>query len=382
MKKICVITSTRADYGILKPLIHKLFTDGFFQLELVVTGSHLSEKFGNTIKEIEADGFPIAQKINIIVDGDNPYDISKTMANALDGFGKYFSTCNADMVIVLGDRFEIFAICAAAVNQQIPIAHLHGGETTVGAVDECFRHSITKMSYLHFTSCAAHQKRVIQLGEDPSRVFDVGALGVENIKTLRFISKKALSDFTHMDLNHPFALVTFHPVTLEKSTAKAQFAQLLSALDNHTELNYIFTKSNADTDGMVINTMIDDYSKTHKNTIAFTSMGALRYLSAMSYATMVIGNSSSGIIEAPSFLIPTINIGDRQLGRLQADSIVNCNPNAKAIDDAITKAKTMDCKNTVNPFGDGNTSSKIIDILKDFFNNNKINLKKEFYDIP
>lgn len=384
MTKICILTATRAEYGLLKPIICKLREVREFDVRVVVTGAHLSPEFGLTYKEIEKDGIKIDEKIEILLSADTPSSISKSMGLAMIGFADYFSKLNPDMLIVLGDRYETLAVCCTAMNQRIPIAHLHGGETTEGAIDESIRHAITKLSYLHFTSTEEYRCRVIQLGESPNRVFNVGAIGIENIFKEKLMSKADLETSIDFQLDKQYAMVTFHPVTLENCNSAEQFGALLDACKNHKNMKFIFTKANADADGRVINRLIDKFASENDNVVAFSSLGMVRYLSAVKYSSMVIGNSSSGLLEAPSFGIPTINIGDRQKGRLQADSVINCQPVKEEIDKAIEIALTEEfkskAKNTINPYGDGNTSQKIIDAIKDYLLNDKINLKKKFYD--
>ncbi|MBU3090463.1 UDP-N-acetylglucosamine 2-epimerase (hydrolyzing), partial [Clostridium gasigenes] len=327
VKKICIVTGTRAEYGLLRPLIDKVNEDNDLELQLIATGMHLSPEFGMTYTNIIDDGHKINEKIEILLSSDTSVGISKSMGLATISFAEAFERLKPDIIVVLGDRYEIFSVCSAAVTAKIPIAHLHGGETTEGAFDEVFRHCITKMSYLHFTSTEEYRKRVIQLGENPNRVFNVGAIGVENIVSLDLLEKREIEKSIGFTLDKPFGLVTFHPVTLENNTSEYQFRELLKALDEMDGMKFIITKANSDSDGRVINKMIDEYEKDNKDKIiAFTSMGYLRYLSAMKYCNSVIGNSSSGIIEAPSFNKPTINIGDRQKGRMQAESVINCNP--------------------------------------------------------
>lgn len=386
MKKIIgVLTATRAEYGLLKPIIIKLLKCDEFDVRIIVTGMHLSPKYGLTYKEIEDDGFIIDKKIDILEESNTEASISKSMGTALIKFSDYFQALKPNLLIVLGDRYETLAVCCAAMNARIPIAHLYGGETTEGAVDEAIRHAITKMSYLHFTSTSEYRKRVIQLGESPDRVYLVGALGIENILKTKLLSKEELEKSIQFKLNKPYAVVTFHPVTLENNTVKEQFHNLLCALDEHHELKYILTKANADANGEVINSMIDQYASEHNNVIAYPSLGMLRYLSALKYCKMVIGNSSSGIIEAPSFGIPTVNIGDRQKGRIQSDSVINCTASIKAIYDAINLALSDDfsqkARKTVNPYGDGHTSVRIVNVIKEYVLEDKIDLKKRFYDI-
>lgn len=385
MKKICVVTATRAEYGLLKNIIVKLKKVKDFQVNIVATGMHLSPEFGFTYKEIEKDGFDIDEKIEILLSSDTPVSISKSMGLAVISFAEYFARSKPDMIIVLGDRYEMLSVCCAAMNERIPIAHLYGGETTEGAIDECIRHSISKMSYLHFTATEEYRKRVIQLGEAPERVFNVGAMGVENILNTKLLRKNQLEDSINFKLDKEYSVVTFHSVTLEKNTVKEQFENILKICDKYKEMKYIFTKSNCDEGGRIINKMIDEYVSRHDNIIAFESLGMIRYLSAVKYSSMVIGNSSSGIVEAPVFKVPTINIGDRQKGRLQADTIINCKPDFDDICLGIEKARSLEfkrkIKNSKNLFGDGNTSEKIVQAIIKFLSKEKIDLKKKFYDL-
>ncbi|WP_417090157.1 UDP-N-acetylglucosamine 2-epimerase [Eubacterium maltosivorans] len=385
MKKIGIVTATRAEYGLLSPIIKKLNQTPGFDVRVIATGAHLSPEFGLTYREIEKDKIEIDQKIEILMSSDTPVAISKSMGLAMISFAEYFDRTKPDMLIVLGDRYETLAVCCAAMNAQIPIAHLYGGETTEGAIDESIRHAITKMSYLHFTSTEEYRRRVIQLGEVPERVFKVGAMGVENILSMELLSKEELEKSIAFKLDKPYAVITFHPVTLEKNRVEQQFDALLSACDAHPEMRFIFTKANSDAHGRIINQMIDDYACGNENAIAFESLGMLRYLSALKYAQMVIGNSSSGLIEVPSFHIPTINIGDRQKGRIQGKTVINCAPEKDAILKAVEQANAPDFRlsiqDAVNPYGDGQTSDKIIEVITDFLMNDRIDLKKQFYDI-
>jgi len=384
-KKLCVVTATRAEYGLLKPVIRGLYDVDDFDVRLAVTGAHLSADFGSTYHEIEEDGFPIDTKIDILNDGDQPSDISKAMASALSGFADYFASSQPDLLILLGDRYETIAIALAAMNQRIPIAHLYGGETTEGAMDENIRHAITKLSYLHFTSTEEYRRRVIQLGEQPDRVYTVGALGIENILHEKLLSRSELAQEIGLDLDKPYAMVTFHPVTLEHASAKDQLEEILKAIDHHPEIQFVFSKANADLDGRIINARLDEYALHHKNVAVFASLGTIRYLSALRYCAFVLGNSSSGLIEAPSFKIPVINVGDRQKGRLQANSVINCTPDEKSIRSAIKQALDPAfiamAKETVNPYGDGHTSKQIIEVIQMYLTEGKIDLKKRFYDI-
>jgi len=387
MKKICVVTATRAEYGLLKPVIKRISDDENLKLQLIVTGMHLSPEFGLTYNEIKNDGFEITENIEILLSSDTAVGISKSIGLAVISFAEMFERQKPHMVIILGDRYEMLAVATAAAIANIPIAHLYGGETTQGAVDEAIRHSISKMSYLHFTSTNQYRKRVIQLGEAPERVFFSGALSVEIIHNLNLLSRKDLEEQINMKLDKNFALLTFHPITLEDSTAEQQFKEILKALDRFPQLKIIFTKANADTDGRIINKMIDEYAEKNSNRCKqFVSMGQLRYLSAMKYCSFVIGNSSSGILEAPIFNKPTINIGDRQKGRIQTKSIVNCRSVNSEIEEAISVVMSKEFNEKiqaqqVNLYGNGNTSEYIVNTIKEFLFKDKINLKKKFYDL-
>lgn len=384
MKNICIITGTRAEYGLLKPIISKVENDIDLNLQLIATGMHLSSEFGMTFKQIESDGYNITEKIEILLSSDTNVGISKSMGLAMISFSELYERIKPDIVIVLGDRYEIFAAVSAAYISKIPVVHIHGGETTEGAFDESLRHCITKMSYLHFTSTEAYRNRVIQLGEHPDRVFDVGAIGIENIKNLNLLSKKELEMQLKLNLDNKYVMVIFHPVTLEDSTAKEQFEEIIDALEM-TDLNVILIKGNSDTGGRVINKMIDEITNKYpKKYTSFTSLNILQYLSLMKHCEALVGNSSSGILEAPSFRIPTINIGDRQKGRIQSKSIINSEPKAEniytSLKESMSESFKNEISNMVNPYGDGNVSDKIIDKIKIALNNN-IDLKKKFYDL-
>ena len=383
MKKICVVTGTRAEYGLLYWFLKEIESDKELQLQVIVTGMHLSPEFGLTYKEIEKE-FKINKKIEMLLSSDTSVGISKSMGLAQISFAESYDELKPDIVIVLGDRYEIFSATSAAMIARIPIAHIHGGEKTEGAFDESIRHSITKMSHLHFTATEEYKNRVIQLGEHPSRVFNVGGMGIENIKRLKLLSKDEFEKSIEFKLNIKNILVTFHPVTLENSTAKEQFQQLLDAIDELEDTNIIFTKANSDTDGRVINQMIDEYiTKNFQKSVQFTSLGQLRYLSALQYVDAVVGNSSSGLAEAPSFKIGTINIGDRQKGRIKASSVIDCEPNKDSILKSFEKLYSKEfqetLKTTINPYGDGYASKKIVEILKNVDLKNI--LKKSFYDL-
>ena len=383
MKKICVVTGTRAEYGLLYWLLKEIEADKELELQVIVTGMHLSPEFGLTYKEIEKE-FKINKKIEMLLSSDTSVGISKSMGLAQISFAESYDELKPDIVIVLGDRYEIFSATSAAMIARIPIAHIHGGEKTEGAFDESIRHSITKMSHLHFTATEEYKNRVIQLGEDPSRVFNVGGMGIENIKRLELLNKKEFEKSIEFKLNIKNILVTFHPVTLENSTAQEQFKELLDAIDKLEDTNIIFTKANSDTDGRVINQMIDEYvTKNSHKSIVFTSLGQLRYLSALQYVDAVVGNSSSGLAEAPSFRIGTINIGDRQKGRIKASSVIDCEPNKDSILKSFEKLYSKEfqetLKTTINPYGNGCASKKIVEILKNVDLENI--LKKSFYDL-
>lgn len=383
MKKICVVTGTRAEYGLLYWLLKEIEADKELQLQVIVTGMHLSPEFGLTYKEIEKE-FSVNKKIEMLLSSDTSIGISKSMGLAQISFSEAYEELQPDIVVVLGDRYEIFSATSAAMIARIPIAHLHGGEKTEGAFDESIRHSITKMSHLHFTATEEYKNRVIQLGEHPSRVFNVGGMGIENIKRLKLLNKDEFEKSIDFKLKYKNILVTFHPVTLENSTAQEQFKELLDAIDELEDTNIIFTKANSDTDGRVINQMIDEYvTKNSHKSIGFTSLGQLRYLSALQYIDAVVGNSSSGLAEAPSFRIGTINIGDRQKGRIKASSVIDCEPNKDSILKTFEKLYSKEFQEKLkivqNPYGDGCASKKIVEILKSVDLKNI--LKKSFYDL-
>ena len=381
--KICVVTGTRAEYGLLYWVMKEIQADNNLQLQIIVTGMHLSPEFGLTYKEIEKE-FEIDKKIEMLLSSDTAIGISKSMGLAQISFAESYNDLKPDLIVVLGDRYEIFSAVSAAMISKIPIAHLHGGETTQGAFDEAIRHSITKMSHLHFTATQEYKNRVIQLGENPNRVFNVGGLGIENIKRLKLLSREEFEKSINFRLNKKNILVTFHPVTLENSTAKEQFQELLDAMDELRDTNIIFTKANSDTDGRVINQMIDEYVVINSyKSVGFTSLGQLRYLSSLQYIDVMVGNSSSGLAEAPSFKIGTINIGDRQKGRIKADSVIDCEPYKisilKACKILYSKKFQKNLENTINPYGDGCVSKEIVEIIKK--SDLREILKKSFYDM-
>ncbi len=385
MKKICIVTGTRAEYGLLKPVIDKVNRSDTMELQLVVTGMHLSPEFGLTYREIEEDGYPISEKIEMLLSSDTSAGVTKSMGVALLGFADYFEGKRPDILVILGDRYEALAAATAAMMARIPIAHIHGGETTQGAVDEAIRHSITKMSHLHFTATEEYRNRVIQLGEQPQNVYHVGALGVENVKAVSLLDREALEDSIKFTFHSPTVMVTYHPVTLENKTAGEQFGSLLAVIERHKEMQVIFTKANADPDGRVINQMIDDYvKKNHSRCAAFTSLGQLRYLSTLQFCDAVAGNSSSGIIEVPSFGIPTVDIGDRQRGRVRAESVIHCRNEETDIERALAQALSPEFKRTLhsvnNPYEGNHTSQRIIKVIEEALERG-IDLKKTFYDL-
>jgi len=381
--KVCVITGTRAEYGLLYWLLKEIESDKDFELQLIVTGMHLSKEFGSTYKEIEKD-FKIKKKIAIQVSSDADIEISKSMGLAQISFAETFEEIKPDVVVILGDRYEIFSAATASMMARIPIAHIHGGESTEGVIDEAIRHSLSKMSHLHFTATEEYKNRVIQLGEHPNRVFNIGGMGIENINRLKLLSKDEFEKAINFKLNKKNLLITFHPVTLEKKTSQVHFQELLDAIDELEDTNYIFTKANSDSDGKIINKMIDKYvSKNMHRSVAFSSLGQLRYLSSMCHVDAIIGNSSSGITEAPSFKIGTINIGERQKGRIKASSVIDCSPHQESIKNALeylysNKFQTL-LKKTENPYGKGNSSKKVVKVLKTKLDENL--LKKSFYNL-
>lgn len=387
MKRICVVTGTRAEYGLLKPVMKKIQGDEQLRLQVVATGSHLSPEFGLTYQEIEKDGFFIDEKVEILMSSDSPVGITKTMGLAMISFGEVLQRLSPDMLVLLGDRYEMHAIASAAYVSNIPIAHISGGEITEGVLDDVFRHCITKMSHLHFVANEEYRKRVIQLGEDPKRVFNVGDPGVENIMSLSLLTKEEIAKISGVDFNQQVALLTYHPETLDLENIKGHFENILEAVNSIPHLKIIFTKANADTGGRIINRMIDDYvAKNPNKAVAFTSMGQLNYLSAMKHCSFVIGNSSSGIVEAPVFQKASINIGDRQKGRMKASSVVDCRAEKdeiiRSIYTVMSDAFDGILKNSVNPYGDGrNVSKKIVETMKVFLMNHEIYPIKSFYDL-
>jgi GDP/UDP-N,N'-diacetylbacillosamine 2-epimerase (hydrolysing) len=383
-RKICVVTGTRAEFGLLRWLMQELTESESLELQVIATGTHLSPEFGYTYREIEEAGFTIDAKVEMLVSADTASAVTKSMGLGMIGYSDAYARLSPDIIVLLGDRFEIFAAAAAALIAGIPIAHVHGGETTEGAFDEAIRHSITKMSHLHFVAAKDYQLRVIQLGEQPARVFLVGGLGIDAIKRITLLEREALETSLDFKLGRKNLLITFHPVTLEGSSSQQQMAELLMALDELTDTNLIFTMPNADTGGRELADMVDAFVATHGNARAYVSLGQLRYLSCMKYVDGVVGNSSSGLAEAPSMGVGTINIGDRQKGRLSASSVIDCAPDACSIRKALAKLYAPVFRSTlsqaVNPYGTGGASKKIVSVLSS--HPIETLLKKSFYDMP
>jgi GDP/UDP-N,N'-diacetylbacillosamine 2-epimerase (hydrolysing) len=353
-------------------------------LQVVATGMHLSPEFGLTYRDIEADGFRIDRKVEMLTSSDTSVGIAKSMGLGLIGFADALSDLKPDLIVVLGDRFEIFSAVAAALVARIPVAHLHGGETTEGAFDEALRHSITKMSHLHFVAAAEYRQRVIQLGEQPECVFLVGGLGVDNIRRLKLLNRAELEVSLDFKLGQRNLLITFHPVTLESTTAASQMTELLSVLTELQDTQLIFTLPNADTESRALIRMVEQFVAQHRNACVYTSLGQLRYLSCIAHVDGVVGNSSSGMAEVPSFRKGTINIGDRQRGRLQAASVINCEPSRQSIATAIERLYDADfqasLKSVRNPYGEGGASERVVEILKNYSIDDVV--KKVFYDLP
>jgi GDP/UDP-N,N'-diacetylbacillosamine 2-epimerase (hydrolysing) len=382
-RKICVVTGTRAEFGLLRWVMQAVLDTPGLELQVIATGMHLSPEFGLTYREIEQSGFSIDAKVEMLLSADTATGVTKSMGLGLIGFADAYAGLKPDLIVVLGDRFEIFAAAAAALIAGIPLAHLHGGESTEAAFDEAIRHSITKMSHLHFVAAEDYRRRVIQLGEQPDRVFQVGGLGIDAIKRIALMDREALEASIDFKLGRKNLLVTFHPVTLESQSSAQQMGELLAALGQLEDTHLIFTMPNADTGSRELAGMVDAFVVTHPNARAYSSLGQLRYLSCMKLVDGVVGNSSSGLAEAPSMAVGTINIGDRQRGRLQATSVIDCVPEQKAILDAIGKLYSADFRQalptTVNPYGNGGASEKIVRVLKDYPLEGI--LKKSFYDL-
>lgn len=364
-RKICVVTGSRAEYGLLYWVMKGIQEDPDLELQIIATGMHLSPEFGLTYKVIEEDGFNINAKVEMLLSSDSAVGVTKSIGLGVIGFADALDRLKPDILVLLGDRFEILAAAQAALVARIPIAHIAGGDTTKGAFDEAIRHTITKMSHLHFVTNEDAVLRVRQLGENPEHIHLVGNPGLDHIKRLRLLDRSELEKELDFVFKKQNLLVTFHPATLDAQPSDVQFGELLQALDTlGPEMGIVFTKPNADNDGRVMIGMIEEFVATHPHARAYTSLGQLRYLSVMSQVNAVVGNSSSGLYEAPSFKVPTVNIGARQQGRLQAASVINCDPEAAAIGRTILEVLHKDCSATINPYGDGNSAARIVAILR------------------
>lgn len=380
VKKIAVVTGSRAEYGLLYWVMKEIQCDSALQLQIIVTGMHLSPEFGLTWRNIEQDGFRIDAKVEMLLSSDTAVGVGKSVGLGVMGFAETLDRLRPDLIVLLGDRFEILAVAQAALVAKIPLAHIAGGDTTEGAYDESIRHAITKLSHLHFVTNSDAARRVRQMGEDPSHVYNVGSPGIDAIKRMQLLDRPILASELGFEFRAKNLLVTFHPVTLEKCSAGEQFMELLVALDQlGSEVGIVLTKPNADNEGREIIRLIDRYVSMHPNARSFTSLGQLRYLSVMAQVDAVVGNSSSGLYEAPSMKRPTVNIGDRQKGRLQAASVLNCEADATAIERTIRHALTMDCSGTINPYGDGESAVRIKQILASINTPSDL-LRKKFFD--
>ena len=381
-KKVTVFTGTRAEYGLLYWLLKDIQSDSELSLQLLVSGMHLSPEFGETYRQIEKDGFKIDEKIEILLSSDSAVGTAKSMGLGVLGFADALSRLSPDVLVILGDRFEALAAAQTAMILRIPVVHLHGGEITEGAYDDAIRHAITKLSYLHATSTEEYRQRVIQLGEAPDRVFNVGAIGLDHFNRGTFMSVDELSTSLNFPLNQPYVVVTYHPVTLADEEPTASFTALLEALDQHPDVQIILTYPNADDGGRRIIPLLEAYaSRQPQRVLAIPSLGQVRYLSAIKHAAAVVGNSSSGIIEVPSLDVPTVNIGMRQKGRLAATSVLHCDATASAIkaalDVALKRSYKAKDEQVYNPYGQGNASQQVISMLK----NLKFTSVKSFYDV-
>lgn len=383
MKKICVITGTRAEYGLLSKLMKRIDDCPDMQLQIIATNMHLSPEFGLTYREIEADGFNIDKKVEMLLSSDTRNATTKSLGLGIIGFADAFEDLAPDMVVILGDRYEMLGAASAALLYGIPIAHISGGDVTEGAYDDAIRHSISKMSHLHFTSAEEYRQRVIQLGEQPDRVFNFGAIGLDNMRQIQFLDRQSLEQSIGFEIGEDCILVTYHPVTMERNSAETQFGALLEAIDR-VGCRVIFTKPNSDSDGRIIIKMIDEYVAANSDKAAcYTSLGYVRYLSALQFVKAAVGNSSSGILEVPSFGIPTVNIGDRQKGRLRADSVIDCNTDVDSIEKSIRGALSQEwqtiARNATNPYEQPDTVARIFDVLQQCDLSQM--KQKRFYDI-
>ena len=386
MRKIAVVTGTRAEYGLLYWIIKGIHEDPELELQLIVTGMHLSPEFGLTVKEIEKDGFPIAERVEMLLSSDTETAIATSMGLGMIGFAKAYEHLRPDVLVVLGDRFEIHAAVSASIPFRLPVAHIHGGEATEGVIDEPIRHAITKMSHIHFAATDQYRKRIIQMGELPKNVFCFGAPGLDNIYRLKLLNIEKLSEELKIPRNVKIGIVTFHPVTLEKGSTRSQILELLEAIKEFEEIYWVFTLPNADTEGRSITEKINNFvSEFPEKGRVFISLGQLRYLSLLKNAVLMVGNSSSGLVEAPSVELPVVNIGDRQRGRVRGKNVIDV-PECKKepIINSIYKALSPDFRNSLkgmkNPYGEGNASEKIVKILKTISLGEGL-IKKTFYEI-
>jgi UDP-hydrolysing UDP-N-acetyl-D-glucosamine 2-epimerase len=377
-RKICVVTGSRAEYGLLYWVIHDVERAPDMELQLVVTGQHLAPEFGRTVSVIESDGFPIAERVEMLISSDTAQGVTKSLGLGIIGCASAYARLQPDMVLLLGDRFEIFAAAQAAMIANIPIAHVAGGDTTEGAFDEAIRHSITKMAHLHLVTNELSARRVRQLGESPGTIHVVGSPGIDNIRRLQLLSRAEIERELSIELRERNLLITFHPVTLEEG-AGMQLTELLAALDSlPMSTGLFFTMPNADTGGRELAEHLTRWAALRTSARVFVSLGQLRYLSLMAQMDAVVGNSSSGLYEAPSFQIPTVDIGDRQRGRLAAASVIHCLPSRQEIRAALTAALALDCSSTVNPYGDGHSAARIVDVLRGVAEPRAL-LKKHFH---
>lgn len=385
MRKIAVFTGTRAEYGLLYWICKGLQQSPQATLQLYVGGTHLSTEFGNTVDQILQDGFDITERLEFLISSDTPSAIGKSMALALIAASDAFDRHQPDLLVLLGDRFECLAVAQAAMLNQIPIAHIHGGEITEGAIDDAVRHSITKMSHLHFTSTQEYARRVIQLGEDPSRVFNTGAPGLDSISRLNLLSREDLDSQLGGRASAPFFVVTYHPETLSKTKATDSLGNLLEVLDSYSDHNLVISYPNADTHGRALIAVLENYRRENPDRVMLVrSLGQLKYLSALKHCDAVIGNSSSGLIEAPAFGVPTLNIGIRQKGRIAGDTVIHCGDSVDDIRHAMIKATSADfreyCSDQSSPYGNGDASDKIVAMLLEHPLDNIVS--KSFFNIP
>lgn len=383
-RKVCIVTGTRAEYGLLYWLMREVQDDPNLELQIVATGMHLSPEFGLTYQDIEADGFEIDEKVEMLLSSDTPVGVAKSIGVGTIGFAEAFDRLAPDVVVVLGDRFEVLSATQAALVARFPVAHIHGGETTEGVVDETIRHSVTKMAYLHFVATDTFRQRVIQLGEQPDRVFNVGAPGLDYLRRLDLMGREELEEYLDFELGDPTLLVTYHPTTLQEVSPEESISKLLEALGNFPEACFIFTKANADAGGRIINRRISDFVEEQGDRARlYDSLGQRRYLSVLHHADVVIGNSSSGVIEAPAIPVPTVNIGTRQKGRPRAKSVIDCEESspriAQSIQEALSSKFRSQLDDVQSPYGDGAASPRICKQLRTLSLNS---VTKSFYDLP